>query len=395
MIVDAETLDVSPVADRLLEAEAGAITSDVEFDDISWSNELAAHVIEVKTSGPAPSLSPLPAAFERHVSMIRRYAESIDRRIMPTAMHPWMDPVREMHLWPHDYHAIYEAFNRIFDCAGHGWANLQSMHINLPFCGDEEFGRLHAAIRLVLPILPALAASSPAMDGGVTGRLDNRLDAYRRHSARVPSVAGRVIPEPVFHIDQYQTQILQRIYADLAPKDPDGILQDEFANARGAIARFGRGTIEIRVIDVQECPAADLAIAAATIGVVRHLVAETWSSLADQQAWPVEPLADLFVRTIGDAEQTVIDNADYLRVFGYDGATATTGELWRHLVDDLRRRDPDATAYADMQLDTLLTCGPVARRIVHALGDHPTRDRLRDVYGRLCDCLAADEMFIA
>ena len=76
-------------------------------------------------------------------------------RLLPTAMHPWMDPDRDLRLWPHEASAVYEAFNRIFSCRGHGWANLQSAHINLPFANDEEFGRLHAAIRAVLPIIPA------------------------------------------------------------------------------------------------------------------------------------------------------------------------------------------------------------------------------------------------
>ena len=69
---------------------------------------------------------------------------------------------------------MYEAYDRIFDCRGHGWANLQAVHLNLPFSGDEEFGRLHAAIRLVLPIMPAdrimasgLATSLPARAGAV------------------------------------------------------------------------------------------------------------------------------------------------------------------------------------------------------------------------------------
>ena len=44
--------------------------------------------------------------------------------------------------------SIYDTFDRIFSCKGHGWANLQSMQINLPFRGDEEFARLHAAIRV-------------------------------------------------------------------------------------------------------------------------------------------------------------------------------------------------------------------------------------------------------
>jgi hypothetical protein len=90
---------------------------------------------------------------------------------------------------------VYEAFDRIFDCRGHGWANLQSAHLNLPFSDAEEFGRLHAAIRLLLPILPALAASSPVMDGRLTGRVDSRLDVYRHNARRVPQVSGRVVPE--------------------------------------------------------------------------------------------------------------------------------------------------------------------------------------------------------
>jgi len=47
-----------------------------------------------------------------------------------------MDPNREMVIWPHDYSVVYEAFNRIFDCRGHGWANLQAVHLNLPFADD-------------------------------------------------------------------------------------------------------------------------------------------------------------------------------------------------------------------------------------------------------------------
>ncbi len=64
----------------------------------------------------------------------------------------------------------------------------------------------------------------------------------------------------VFTEENYRRQIFQRMYDDIAPLDPDGVLQDEFLNSRGAIARFDRGSIEIRVINIQECPAADLAV---------------------------------------------------------------------------------------------------------------------------------------
>ena len=112
-------------------------------------------------------------------------------RLMPTGMHPWMNPRAETVLWPDDGSSIYESYDRLFDCRSHGWSNLQSMHINLPFADDEQFARLHAATRLVLPLLPALAASSPVVDGKPTGLMDYRLEAYRTNQARMPSITGR------------------------------------------------------------------------------------------------------------------------------------------------------------------------------------------------------------
>ena len=88
---------------------------------------------------------------------------------MPTAAHPFMDPMKETKIWPHENNEVYAIYNKIFDCRGHGWSNLQSTHLNLPFYDDEEFAKLHAAVRLVLPILPALCASSPILDGKLTG----------------------------------------------------------------------------------------------------------------------------------------------------------------------------------------------------------------------------------
>ena len=76
--------------------------------------------------------------------------------LLPGGVHPWMDPSKETRLWPHEYNEVYRSFDRIFGCAGHGWSNLQSTHLNLPFADDDEFGRLHAAIRAILPLLPAL-----------------------------------------------------------------------------------------------------------------------------------------------------------------------------------------------------------------------------------------------
>src|SRR5690606_18612078 len=139
MIVASETLDVLPIADELLRAVAGSYVGDVERGPISWSNELVAHVIELKTTTPARDLSPLADQFAENVREMNRLLQPHGARLMPAAMHPWMDPHLETKLWPHEFSEVYQAYDRIFNCQGHGWSNVQSTHINLPFAGDDEF----------------------------------------------------------------------------------------------------------------------------------------------------------------------------------------------------------------------------------------------------------------
>jgi hypothetical protein len=232
-IVYAESLDVRPIADRLLERAAGEAVSDLERGEIAWSNELALHVIELKTNGPAPDLTVLPERIQANVLEAAGILDGLGAGLLPGGMHPWMDPATESRLWPHETNDVYRAFDRIFGCSGHGWTNLQSVHVNLPFAGDAEFHRLHAAIRLVLPLAPALAASTPIVDGRVGSELDQRLVAYAGNSRRIPAVAGRTVPEPVDSERAYEKVILGPLYEALAPHDPEGLLRHEWANARG------------------------------------------------------------------------------------------------------------------------------------------------------------------
>ena len=335
MVVREDSLDPLPVVDQILRAQVGTIVDEAEVGPVCWSNELVLHVIELKTNGPSPTLHDLAATFTDHVRRINTILEPHQGRLMPGAMHPWMDPARDTRLWPHNYSEVYAAYDRIFSCKGHGWSNLQSVHLNLPFSGDQEFGRLHAAIRLVLPILPALAASSPIADGRVTGKLDTRLDVYRQNQRRIPSLTGRVIPEPVFTRAQYEGELLAELYRNLAPLDPDATLQEEWVNSRGAIARFDRDAIEIRILDIQEAPAADLGVLMLVVATLQALVGERWTSTAVQQSWDVEPLAEIFEATLVDAERTSIRNSAYLAMLGFPGRSATAAELWQHLASSL------------------------------------------------------------
>lgn len=395
MVVDRGSLAVRPIVDQLLAAASGGqIVSDVERGVIDWSNELVLHVVELKTARPAPSIDrTLLEAFHEEIRTIDALLEEHGARLMPGAMHPLMNPRLETVLWPHDYSPVYSAYDRIFGCQGHGWSNLQSLHLNFPFVGDEEFGRLHAAIRLILPILPALAASSPMVEGQLTDWLDNRLEHYRTNSRRIPSIAGDIVPEPVFDRASYQSEIFERMYRDIAPHDPDGVLRDEFLNSRGAIARFGRGSIEIRVIDVQECPRADLAIAAGVHSILGLLVGETLSSHAAQRNIPTLPLADLLRATARDGATVEITDREYLGSFGLYSAVSV-GELWTHLIDRAAAEGNLEEPWTST-LQEMLRLGPVAARLRRLLGPEPTKATIVDVYRRLADCLHFGELLRA
>ena len=392
MIVERDSLDVLPAADRLLRSAPDNTGNDAPRGLLGWSNEMMLHLIELKNLRPTAALGMLPAPFQDEVRHINRQLEHLGARLMPGAMHPWMDPRREARLWPHGNAALYRAYDRIFGSASHGWANLQSMHVNLPFADDREFARLHAAIRLVLPILPALAASSPIADGRATGWADYRMRVYCDNAPRFPSIAGLVVPETVGSRAAYEERILAPMYRDIAPHDPQRILRQEWLNSRGAIARFDRNTIEIRVIDTQECPRADLAVAAAASHAVRALY-RAEDMLAAQQEMPTGALAAILQGCIRDAEQNIVDDARYLRLLGYPESRCSANELWHFLIERMLDDDVGLTGQWRDPLRVMLREGPLARRILRAAGEACGESRLRQVYRELCDCLEQGRMF--
>lgn len=389
MIVDQDSLDVRPVCDRLMESFAGEPVSELERGEIAWSNELVLHVLELKTNGPAAELDGLGARFHGEVLAAGEALDALGSMLLPGGVHPWMNPGKETHLWPHEYNQVYQTFDRIFGCSGHGWSNLQSTHVNLPFDGDWEFRRLHAAIRAVIPLIPALAASSPFLDGEVAPQLDARLEAYRGNARKIPEVAGGVVPEPVSSEEEYREAILQPLYDALAPHDPEGVLRHEWANARGSIARFERGAIEIRVIDTQECPSADLAVVSMVVALVRALAEERWAPVRSLDAIPTAPLSELFVEAVRVGGDARVHHRGYLDALGWRRSEASALDLWRGLADRLA---PDLVPgeYASA-LETILAHGPLASRMVraHEAGGLSILEVARELAG----CLREDRLF--
>ena len=389
MLVRRSDFKVNPIVDKLFTIKNGSLTSDIENGKAEWSNELVGHVVEIKTNGPAESLVGLEFLFSSNIKEINKILKDFDTFLLPGASHPLMDPNTETQLWEHHYSKIYALYNRIFDCNGHGWSNVQSMHINLPFYDDTEFESLHAAVRILLPIIPALAASSPVLDGKFTGYKDTRMHYYKTNQKEIPQMTGKVIPEQVFTKAAYYETVFEPITAAIKPFDTENLLDHHFLNSRGAISRFDRNAIEIRVIDIQENPSADVAIAAFIVEVLKLLVGEELVSLEDQKKWHEDDLFIIFDDVIKDAENTLITNKTYLAIFDLD-KESDVKTIWKKLYDQVGE---NLNENHRKHIEFILQNGSLATRILKALRNDFSVENIIKVYSGLGECLENNRMF--
>jgi hypothetical protein len=208
-----------------------------------------------------------------------------------------------------------------------------------------------------------------------------------------------VIPEKAYTYDEYNTQIFDKVKKAIAPYDPEHLLNHFFLNSRGAIARFDRGAIEIRLVDIQECPNADIAIVELEIATLKaiasgklangkapHTMKEYREFLRD---FDTARLSEMLTQTSRDAEDTVIDWSEYLAVFGMEGK-CTAGELWKHVFDAVKG---DLTEVSRNVMEQMLARGTLSSALYRALGDAPSRKDFVTEYKKLADCLAHNRLY--
>ncbi|WP_165732439.1 glutamate-cysteine ligase family protein [Polaribacter sp. 20A6] len=390
MLINDTSFKVAPIVDTLLTKKNGELTSDIENGAIAWSNELVAHVVEIKTNGPTADLTNLADEFHKNIVEINALLKPLNTKLLPTACHPLMNPAQDTQLWKHSYSEVYELYNRIFDCKGHGWSNVQSTHINLPFYNDTEFEKLHAAIRVILPLIPGLCASSPVLEGKLTGFKDTRLEFYKTNQKEIPEMTGSVIPEQVFSKSDYHKTIFDPIKTKIKKHDTNNILDHHFLNSRGAIARFDRNAIEIRLVDIQECPKADVAICVLIIEVLKQLVNGKLSSLQLQKEWKEQDLFSILDDAIKQGEDYKITNKEYLALFNIY-KSSTIQEIWKQLFELVKE---DISENYKEALHIIFKHGTLATRIENNLSNDLSEENIINTYNKLADCLETNTLFI-
>ena len=388
MLVDKTTLDVQPKSDQILQALAGKQVNEVTLGDIAVSNELVMHVLELKNNGPALPDAPIARQFQSAIETLQPVLSELDVQLIPTGAHPWMNPLTETKRWPHGNRDIYNQFDSIFNCEGHGWSNLQCMHVNLPFATDEEFNQLHNSIRLILPLLPALAASTPFLDGLYTGMPDARLDFYGKNQKRIPSISGDIIPDFISSPLEYQQTILTPMYRDISPFDPDGILQHEWLNSRAAIPKFEYKAIEIRILDSQECVTADIAIAMAIHAILKKWVGSSHYFL--DNPCDTARLKNLYDKSILNSMDVMIDDRELARQWQLKSSAKTCRHVWSELIEQIAS---DLDRDYQQALETMLQKGNLGERLLRACGQDTSRSTLMHVYRQLGNCLLSNQQF--
>lgn len=386
-------LNVVSLVEPAFRKLAGRGTSDVDLGAVGFSNEIADHVFEVKTQAPVRSLATAEEVLAEGVGRFAAVLRSeFDARLMPTGMHPWMDP-RKGRLWTRSGLRVYSTYARLFNVRTHGWMNVHASHLNLPMGREAEAVAMLTASSLLIPYLPAVAASSPMYDGALQDAVDGRLAWILEHQARIPESCGEIVPEYVEGFSDYRKRIFAPMYAALDRLHDTGPIRHEFFNTRGAILRFARKAMEVRVLDTQECVKMDVAIASFVRSTLKHLSAR----VAEQKiALPAHGVlvAD-FRATIRDGSQARV-LAPHLDVPRDADGKAAVRDVLRTLLEGARKAvRKDEAHYLDL-VAGVIEAGSLSERIraqllPHVEDDEAFTDAARRVYIELMDALEANE----
>ena len=392
MTVENGTLTAAPYAKNILdefEEDPG-----LSKNGVGISNELVQHVIEFKSAPPPVRPWAARNGWDESLRMIARSCEDKGYGLLGTGMHPWFNPSAETLLWAWEDAEIYQWYHRTFDCHRHGFANLQSIHLNIPFRTDDEFAVLHGAIRALLPLLPGLCASTPFIEGRISGMLDTRIDVYRNNQNRFPAIAGDVIPEALYSEEAYHDGVFKPLETLLATLPDSSIIDSQWLNSRGAIARFDRGSIEIRLMDAQECLDADLAVAELVFGAVTKLCSAGRRDQERLRSIHRNRLVPILNGAVTDGDAYVVEDEEYLSLLGMHAphGKMTVRDIWKNLYEDAKM-DGSVAADAGEVLGGYFASGCLSARILNACAGDFSRMSLEQVYRKLCACEMENRTF--
>ncbi len=379
-----QNLRAMPISDQVIKAYSGKTQNFVELPGFTFGKEMQTHVLEVKANRPFES----PVEFEETiqsavVTLSDFLLKKFGARLLGTGMHPTMR-LSETGVWRHHHKRIYEEYGKIFNLNQHGWLNIQSFHLNLPYHKEADAVRQHNLLANVIPYLPAIAASSPIFEDAFGSNLDNRLTFYKVNQCEVPSITGDVVPDYASSFENYCRNVIGRYSSDLrAAGAGKAILNREWVNSRGVIFRFDRKAIEIRVMDEQECVKSDVALASFTRALMRGFLADDHTELL-----PHEILVADFDAVIANGLNAEVQNR-----YG-SKARQVCQQLYKVAFENATADEKVYLPFVKHRIDN----GSLSEIIRQTVKQRTQRtdfgEAVFDIYSKLINCLANNQPYI-
>lgn len=376
-VVRAASLKASDADAELLAGLNGSAVSGTP-KAISWSSGPAGHLIVLSTAQPIDDTAQAHAAMYAEVVRASTTLAERDLLLLPAGAHPFLaGSITAPATFPGADHA--------------GWRNNQCLVVKLPFT-DDDLAKVLAAVRVLLPILPALSAASPIIEGRIGPSLDMRLVLQSQRFSAWSALAGPIIPEAVFTRDEYYRTVFTPIVKALADIGMHNTADIMAMDSRSATANFDPDHIELKILDGQESIGANMALAELVVAVLRKLCNGRWTSTYVQRAWDAADLTEILQNVLRNGAQAVIDDQQYLRTFGCDAESMSAARLWEHIIAQVGKQLPARSRDHAM---FILREGNLAHRILRATGSEPDERKLVSVYERLRTSLIKDEVFRA
>ena len=376
-----QELKVLPVADKIIKDYCGKIINFVELPAFTFGKEMQLHVMEVKANSPFKSPVKFEETMQNAVSTLNQIVHKHGALLLGTGMHPLLK-LEDTAIWSHHHRKIYQEYGKIFKLNQHGWLNIQSFHLNLPYRKEADGIQMHNLLANLCAYLPAIAASSPIYEGKAGPDVDNRLHFYKINQKEIPSVTGEIIPEYADSFSQYKHEVIGR-YSEALAKAGAGktLLSREWVNSRGVIFRFDRSALEIRVMDEQECVKSDVALSCFIRATLRGLIALKAELLPH----------DLLVKDFN----AVVKEGLNAQVSNPDGKTAR--QVCQHYFDlALDYADEDEKKYLWLikkRLEEGNLSELIRDRVLRRAGKTDFREAIINVYSTLIKCLSDNEPY--
>ena len=258
-LLDPDTLDL---VNRFEDVQAAALGSALEPHLVG---ELIASEVEVKT-GPCEAFPALAGTIGERRAQLADLVAALGLALGPTGTHPWADWKEQRIIDTPHYRRNDELLRYVV------WRNNTfGLHLHVGIHGADRAIRVHDALRVLLPDLLALSASSPFVEGVDTGLHSSRTQIFTRFFPRCG------VPDPYGTWAEYERYV--RLLYETRSIDEHTQL---WWSVRPHLAF---PTVEIRICDAQP----DLAEALALAALAASLAARIARAVDDGEPLPEPP----------------------------------------------------------------------------------------------------------